>query len=106
MTESDILLRAAIDAKAAQYPERLRVTHVVERPSATWSGAVGYVTRETLAEALPPPSARAVVCVCGPPPMVAAVCGHKGTKEDPRAQGELGGLLKNLGYADEQVFKF
>ena len=34
------------------------------------------------------------------------VCGAKGTKEDPKAQGELSGMLKELGYAKEEVFKF
>ena len=36
--------------------------------------------------------------------MYKAICGPKGTPEDPKAQGELGGLLKELGYAN--VFKF
>ena len=44
--------------------------------------------------------------VCGPPPLYKAVCGPKGTKDDPKAQGELGGLLKDMGYAEEAVFKF
>ena len=35
-----------------------------------------------------------------------AICGPKGTKEDPKAQGELGGLLAKLGYSKERVFKF
>ena len=35
-----------------------------------------------------------------------AICGPKGTKEDPKAQGELGGLLLSLGYDKEKVFKF
>ena len=59
-----------------------------------------------LAATLPPPSERSMVFVCGPPPLYKAVCGPKGTKEDPKAQGELGGLLKDMGYAEEAVFKF
>lgn len=38
--------------------------------------------------------------------MVRAVCGDKGTKDDPKAQGELGGILRQMGYAPEEVFKF
>ena len=53
---------------------------------------------------LPPPAEGNIVMVCGPPPMYKAVCGPKGTKEDPKAQGELGGLLKEMGYTN--VFKF
>ena len=55
---------------------------------------------------LPPPSAESMVYVCGPPGMYKAVCGAKGTKEDPKAQGELDGLLKGLGYTSANVFKF
>lgn len=47
-----------------------------------------------------------MVFVCGPPPLYKAVCGPKGTKDDPKAQGELGGLLKDMGYAEHAVFKF
>ena len=38
-----------------------------------------------------------------PAPLVIAA---EGTKEDPKAQGELGGLLKGMGYTSENVFKF
>ena len=38
--------------------------------------------------------------------MYKAICGPKGTKEDPKAQGELGGMLKTMGYDAAQVFKF
>ena len=52
------------------------------------------------------PCPRPLHAVCGPPPLYKAVCGPKGTKDDPKAQGELGGLLKDMGYAEEAVFKF
>ena len=38
--------------------------------------------------------------------MYKAICGAKGTKEDPKAQGELGGMLKTMGYETSSVFKF
>jgi cytochrome-b5 reductase len=42
------------------------------------------------------------VLVCGPPPMMNALSGPKeGSK-----QGTLKGALKELGYSEEQVFKF
>jgi len=34
------------------------------------------------------------------------MCGPKGTAEDPKAQGELSGMLKQLGYDTDEVFKF
>lgn len=65
-----------------------------------------YVTKDMIAAKLAPPSERSMVYVCGPPPLYKAVCGPKGTPDDPKAQGELGGLLKDMGYADTAVFKF
>jgi len=107
VTESDILLKDAIDSRAKAHPDRFRVHYVVDRTSSSsWTGSVGYVTKEMLAAHLAPPSERSIVYVCGPPPMYKAVCGPKGTPEDPKAQGELGGLLKDMGYAESRVFKF
>ena len=105
-TDSDILLKAEIDARAAAHPGRFKVHYMVDKPTGlqAWKGGVGYVTEATLKEHMPAPAASSMVYVCGPPPMYKAVCGPKGTKEDPKAQGELGGLLKEMGYTN--VFKF
>eukprot|EP00966_Prymnesium_polylepis_P093460 2163263-Prymnesium_polylepis.1 len=112
LTESDILLKGEIDARVKANPDRFSAHYVVDKaPSrqfwqSAWTGGVGYVTKEMLAEKMPPPGERSMVYVCGPPPMYKAVCGPKGTKEDPKAQGELGGLLKQMGYSTASVFKF
>ena len=106
-TESDILLKKEIDARAAAHPERFRVHYVVDKASSWfWQGGVGYVTEAMLKEKMPPPAADSKIFVCGPPPMYKAICGPKGTPEDPKAQGELGGLLKKMGFLEGQVFKF
>jgi len=42
------------------------------------------------------------VVICGPPGQVNAVAGKK---EGPK-QGPVGGILKELGYTEDQVFKF
>jgi cytochrome-b5 reductase len=39
------------------------------------------------------------IFVCGPPGQVAAIAGKKAGMK----QGELGGILKELGYTEEQV---
>ena len=39
----------------------------------------------------------------GPPPMMNAISGDKAKD---KSQGELTGILKQLGYEPEQVFKF
>ena len=41
--------------------------------------------------------------VCGPPGMMKAI---SGAKVSPKDQGELDGILKDLGYNKDQVYKF
>jgi hypothetical protein len=43
------------------------------------------------------------VFVCGPPGMMELISGNK---KSPKDQGELKGILKELGYSPEQVYKF
>lgn len=65
--------------------------------------AVGYVTKELLSKSLPPPSATTMVFVCGPPGMMNFV---SGPKAPDWSQGEVSGLLAELGFNKENVFKF
>jgi len=107
VTESDILLKEQIEARAKAHPGRFSVYYVVDKATTSkWDGGVGYVTKDMLTSKLPAPSDKSMVYVCGPPPMYKAVCGPKGTPEDPKAQGELGGLLSEMGYTSQCVFKF
>ena len=46
------------------------------------------------------------ILVCGPPPMMQAVCGDKDYSGSTPQQGELKGMLKELGYTADQVFKY
>jgi len=106
VSESDILLRKRLDALAAAHPARLSVRYLVEKPSLGgifWKGGVGRVTAEELERALPAPGSGGLVYVCGPPPMMAAV--SLGKAPD-KSQGELGGMLKAMGYEAEEVYKF
>lgn len=106
-TESDILLKESIDKRAKAHPDQFSVHYVVDKASSWgWKGGVGYVTKQMIADKLPSPSDKSMVFVCGPPPMYKAICGPKGTPEDPKAQGELGGLLNDMGYTSAGVFKF
>jgi len=105
----DILLKDFIDAREKLHPDRLTTYYVVDKApthGTIWKGGVGYITPRMLTGRLPPPSDESMVYVCGPPPMYKAVCGSKGTPEDPKAQGEVGGILKSLGYTSASVFKF
>ena len=107
VTEADILLKDEIDARAKAHPDKFSVYYVVDRAAAAgWKGGVGYVTKDMLSAKMPPPSDTSMVYVCGPPPMYKAICGPKGTPEDPKAQGEVGGILSAMGYTSKGVFKF
>jgi cytochrome-b5 reductase len=44
-----------------------------------------------------------MVYVCGPPGMMASVSGNK---KSPSDQGDLTGILADMGFTKEQVFKF
>ena len=64
----------------------------------------GHITAELLKTVLPEPKeANVKIFVCGPPGLYKAV---SGTKTSPAEQGELTGMLKELGYRSDQVYKF
>src|SRR5690606_11457397 len=64
-------LREAVEKLANQL--ELRVVHVLEEPSADWSGESGLVTRDLLDRHLPLERAGLEYFVCGPVPMIRAV---------------------------------
>ncbi|KAF7303105.1 NADH-cytochrome b5 reductase [Mycena kentingensis (nom. inval.)] len=104
ITESDILLRAELDALAAQFPQNLKVVYLLDKPAQGWTGLTGFVTADLIKKhaASPAVGSKTKICVCGPPGMVEALSGPK----DGMKQGALGGVLKELGYTEDQVFKF
>ena len=64
----------------------------------------GHVTTELLKTVLPGPKEEGIkLFVCGPPGLYKAVSGAKASPSD---QGELAGMLKELGYSKDQVYKF
>jgi len=106
-TEDDILGRALIDSWAKEYPKQLKVVHVlsdVKESESTWKGRTGYISRQVVEEEAgssfgPECGDDVIVFVCGPPPMYNALCG-------PRGEDEVKGLLADMGYKKEQVYKF
>lgn len=105
--EEEIFLKDRLDALAAASGGRFRVHYCVDAGSAAWTGLTGYVTKEMVAAHLPPPGAGAMIMVCGPPPMYKAICGPKlFEKGKPPKQGDVAGILKELGFTADMVFKF
>merc|ERR1711977_115592 len=103
VTEGDIILREELDAYKKKYPDQFDCYYVLDKPGFFWRGGKGYVTKDMLAKHMPPPAEDNMVFVCGPPPMMEHISGNKAPD---KSQGELKGLLKNLGYSTSQVFKF
>ena len=75
----------------------------------------GHPTMEMIRQCLPPPSTDHLVYVCGPPPMVRAICGEKhsiksinpaGEMVETSVQGDVTGALSSLGFHSSMVYKF
>ncbi|KAJ7121409.1 hypothetical protein C8R44DRAFT_786241 [Mycena epipterygia] len=79
------------------------VVYLLDKPSPDWKGPTGFINADVIKKYVAPPTTeRTLVMVCGPPGQVAALAGKKAGMK----QGELSGVLKELGYTEDQVFKF
>jgi cytochrome-b5 reductase len=103
-TEEDILIRDELEGYAKKYPDRFKLVHALDRPSKNWTGHVGFVTSDLVKEHLPgPDTPDTIVFCCGPDAMLAALAG---AKAPDKSQGPLGGILKQLNYPQDKVYKF
>lgn len=98
---TDILGKDLLDTWSEE-SKRLYVTHIMsdEPDGSDWKGARGHITKEVVEKYLPPPEDEEfIIFVCGPPAMYNALCG-------PRDEKDISGLLKDMGYSADQVYKF
>ncbi|TFK68237.1 cytochrome-b5 reductase [Pluteus cervinus] len=104
VTEKDILLRDELDGLQKKHPEHFKLVYLLDKPEGKWDGPTGFINPDIIKKYVAPASLndKVKVFVCGPPGQVAAVAGKKAGMK----QGELAGILKQLGYTEEQVFKF
>ncbi|KAF4991834.1 hypothetical protein FGRMN_7552 [Fusarium graminum] len=94
-SDEDVLLKKELDGFAKEFPDRFRVKYTVSKPE---EGSVlrrGRVDKEFLEEVLPKETTDTKVFVCGPPAMEDALVGSRGQ-----------GILGQLGYKKDQIFKF
>ncbi|GAA5980037.1 hypothetical protein JCM11641_008269 [Rhodosporidiobolus odoratus] len=109
VTEEDVLLRKEFEALAKNKPDQFRIVFVLDKPPSGWKGPTGYVNKELIRKELkdfktgPDGGEKVKVFVCGPPGQVKAIAG---SKKSPKDQGPLEGILKELGYKEDQVYKF
>jgi cytochrome-b5 reductase len=72
-----------------------------------WLGGIGFINQQMIKAYMPKPGEKDTkVLVCGPTPMMKHISGDKDFSSGTPQQGELTGLLKDLGYTPAQVFKF
>lgn len=104
VTEEDILLKHEFEELEKEFPQRFRAFYTLNNPPENWQQGAGHITKELLKVVLPKPDATNVkVFVCGPPGLYKAI---SGPKKSPADQGDLSGILSELGYTKEQVYKF
>uniref|UniRef100_A0A0A0LF54 NADH-cytochrome b5 reductase n=1 Tax=Cucumis sativus TaxID=3659 RepID=A0A0A0LF54_CUCSA len=102
VSPDDILLKQKLDILASSHPN-IKVFYTVDKPTKNWKGGKGYVSKDMVIKGLPPPGDDALILVCGPPGMMKHISGDKAPDY---SQGELDGMLKELGYTKEMVYKF
>ncbi|KAI8591619.1 NADH-cytochrome b5 reductase 1 [Geranomyces variabilis] len=69
----DILLRDELETLAERHPGRFTLYHVLNNPPTGWTGGVGFVSKDMIAERLPAPADDIKILLCGPPPMIKAM---------------------------------
>lgn len=99
----DILLKQELDKIAADHKDQLNITYFLDKAPTNWSGETGFISKEFLTKNLPQPSKESKVFICGPPGLYKAI---SGPKTSPTDQGEVTGILADLGYSKEHVYKF
>ncbi|KDQ63812.1 hypothetical protein JAAARDRAFT_119693 [Jaapia argillacea MUCL 33604] len=72
----DILLKKELDELAAKHPRRFKVYYVLNNAPEGWRGGVGFVSKDQIAEHLPPTDHNIKILMCGPPPMMNAMKKH------------------------------
>ncbi|GEQ69617.1 hypothetical protein JCM33374_g3290 [Metschnikowia sp. JCM 33374] len=102
-TQNDILLKKELDKIAAEHKDQINIHYFINQPEDGWKGHTGHIDKTFLKEHLAGPSADSKIFVCGPPPLYNAISGNK---VSPTDQGEVTGILSELGYTKDHVFKF
>ena len=104
ISEADILLKEELEELENNFPNRFRAFYSLDKPPESWPYGRGFISKELLQTVLPGSDKENIkVFVCGPPGMYKAIAGTKASVQD---QGEVSGILAELGYKQDQVYKF
>jgi len=112
ISEDDILLFKEMNELARKYRQKFRLYYTLSEKSVgvDWKYGVGKFTKEMLKEKMFDAhlhyDTSSLICVCGPPRFMESICGDTEMKEGKKLQGPLKGLLAEMGFTAETVFKF
>lgn len=95
-SDKDILLKKEFEEWEKKFPGRFKAVYTVSNPVSGSPHRKGYVTKELLKEVTPSPEGKeTMVFVCGPPAMEKTLVADKKS-----------GVLAELGYKKDQIYKF
>jgi len=97
----EVLLKDNLDELAAAHPN-FKVFYTVDIASKGWKGGKGYISEDMIVKGLPHPSENTLILIAGSPKMMDLLCGDKAKERWP---GQVTGLLRELGYRQDQVHK-
>lgn len=99
-TDDDVFLKNDFDSLWKKYPERFAAYYTVSRPSTDSPFASGRVTSDFLQKVMTDTAFKQAgdgkILLCGPPAMEEAVAGKRGQV----------GVLEQLGFTKDQVYRF
>lgn len=101
-SSDDILGSEVLHNWANTHSDRFTLVDILshEPEDSDWKGERGYIDKAKLEQFIPKDASKLIIFVCGPPPMYDALCGPR---DEPK---EVKGLLGELGYQPDQVYKF
>ena len=99
-TEKDMLLKSEFEAIAKKYPKKIHLNWLT-------SDKNGHISSEHLSKLMPCTDGRTcgddgLIFVCGPPAFYKT---YSGEKKSPADQGELTGILKDMNFTKDHVYK-
>jgi cytochrome-b5 reductase len=117
-----ILLKGVIDELAAGSNGRFTPHYIVDKvlDDEPWDGLTGLIEKDAIKRTMPPPNDANLLMVCGSDRLMNHLCGlpwhvmklwSNGQAKQPATSnannmGELGGLLRDMGYHSERVYRF
>lgn len=119
-----VLLKGTLDELAKFSEGRFKPYYTVDKIMGPepWQGFVGYIDAAKVKATMPPPAKKNIILVCGSDQLMNSVCGVPFAVMKPWSSGhsmqpaaahgagnvgdDVGGILGDLGYQSEHVYRF